>query len=273
MRNAIKYYYNIDVDELKSDNQVYFFDNYILKELNNNINVDLYNFFLSNNLYLHKIVNNVNNEYITKIDNKDYILMKIENNSKIDINNINKFLIDINPDKKKDWSELWEKKVDYYEKNIINTKNKDILEVFPYYIGLSEIAIRIYKDNDLDTSYSICHNRLKNYYDFYSPDNIITDYKVRDIAEYIKMKFFLDKIELKKLFLFIDNMNLKSGDYVLLYSRLLFPTYFYDCIENNENIGIYTARINQYERFLNEIYFYLSSKTLIPKIDWLIKKA
>lgn len=273
MRNAIKYYYNIDVDELRYQENEYLFGNFILKKVNKNIDLSLYNFFLRNNLYIHKIIYNTSNNIITKIDNKDYILLEKSNDVRIDMNQISQFLIDINPEKKRDWSRLWEMKVDYYEKNIITIVNKEILEVFPYYIGLSELAIRIYKENNAETTYSICHNRLNNPNDFYSPDNIITDYKVRDIAEYIKISFFNETLDFKELIFNIEHMLFKEGDYALLYARLLFPTYFFDCIESDQNVKFYSSKINQYELLLNRMYYYLSTKGPVPKIDWLIKKV
>lgn len=272
MRNAIKYYYNLDIDELRYVDHEYLFDDYILKEIKNDIDINLYNFFLSNNLYIHQLVYNVNNNIVTKIDNKDYILLHKSRECDFSLTTIASFLIDINPEQKKDWAKLWEMKVDYYEKNIINTINKEILEIFPYYIGLSELAIRIYKENKYETTYSICHNRLVSPNDFYSPDNIVTDYKVRDIAEYIKRSFFNNELNINELINVIERMYLKEGDYVILYARLLFPTYFFDCIENGEDIKLYSSKINLYEDLLNKIYYYFNTKINLPKIEWLIKK-
>lgn len=270
MRNAIKYYYNIDVDELDYDNREYLFDNYILKEINRDVDMELYNFFISNNIYINKIVSNKDNEIITMIDGKRYMLL--QNDSKVDLNlnTINSFDMELNVEKKKSWWQLWEKKVDYYERTFVKNIDKEFLETFPYYIGLSELAIRLCKENKEDSTYSICHDRI-NSRDFYSPDNIIIDYKVRDIAEYIKLSFFEDKLNLEEVYDFFNNTILKRGDYVLLFARLLFPTYIYDCIENNTDTKKYISKINQYENLLNEIYYYISSRTYIPKIYWLIK--
>ena len=52
----------------------------------------------------------------------------------------------------------------------------------------------------------------------------------------------------------------------------MYPSYFYDCIEKNKDLSLYTSKINQYEVFLNSIYYYISTKTKLPIIDWLIKK-
>ena len=150
--------------------------------------------------------------------------------------------------------------------------DKEFLETFPYYIGLSELAIRLCKENKDDYTYSISHERI-NSKDFYSPDNILIDYKVRDVAEYIKISFFEDKLDFDEIINYINTTVLKKGDYILLFARLLFPTYIYDCIENNYDTKKYISRINQYEQFLNKIYSLITTRTYIPKIYWLIKIA
>ena len=146
MRNAIKYYYAIDVETLKQENDDFYFDNYVLKKVKKDFDINLYNFFISNNMYVHNIVYNSMGEYITNIDNKNYILIEKKYNVDVDMMEVVKFLVDVNPMVKKDWGKLWENKVDYYEKNIVNLKNKEYLDVFPYYIGLSELAIRMYHE-------------------------------------------------------------------------------------------------------------------------------
>ena len=271
MRNAIKYYYSIDVDSLTYKNQSYFFDSYMLKELQRDIDISLYNFFISNHIYVHNIVPNNQGFYVTVIDGKRYALFNMKHNVKISIKAIDDFFVELAVEEKKDWGKLWENKVDYYERKIIEVKDKEYLDVFPYYIGLSEIAIRIYKEAGTNGTYGICHNRLINDEEFYSPDNIITDYKVRDVAEYIKILFFRDNLRIDDIIDNLSNIYLSNTDYMLLFARLFFPTYFFDCLETNSNLNIYISRINQYEQFLNDMYFYLKERSYIPQIDWLIK--
>ncbi len=273
MRNAIKYYYGIDVDSLIYKNQSYFFNSYMLKELQRDIDISLYNFFISNHIYIHNIIPNNQGSYVTIIDGKRYALFNMKHNVKISIEEINNFFVNLIVEEKKDWGKLWENKVDYYEKKIIEIKDKEYLDVFPYYIGLSEIAIRLYKEAGTNGTYGICHNRLINDEEFYSPDNIIIDYKVRDIAEYIKILFFRDKLEIENIVEQLNKIYLSNTDYMLLFARLFFPTYFFDCLENNGNINVYISRINQYEQFLSYIYCYLKEKAYIPKIDWLKKQC
>ena len=273
MRNAIKFYYDIDVERLHNIKNGFLFDKYFLKELKSNIDLNLYNYFINNNIYIYRMIKNRNNEFITLIDKKKYILLYTDKKDDITFDSINTFFKEINIDIKSDWALLWENKVDYYEKQILRINNKSILEIFPYYIGLSENAIRVYKEaNSTNIRKGITHRRLDNNLDLYSPDNIIVDYYVRDLAEYIKVSFFYDKLDLNILKKFFESVYLSSDDYIILFARLLFPSYFFDCIENNDDIVIYSSKINQYERLLNLLYNLFKFKGNIPNIDWLIKK-
>lgn len=269
MKNSIKYFYNIDVFDINYLNNKYYFDNYILIEVNKPLDLELYSYIIQNNYPIYMIINNVNNEYISIIDNKKYILLNKNNlNNKIDIFNN----LIINSSKEIRWDILWEYKVDYFEKNIVNINDKELLQVYPYYIGLSENAIRLFKEKEYDGNKSITHKRIESNDDLYIPSNIIIDYRVRDASEYIKYNFFNDTLDINRVFNKINSINYNNGDYYLLFTRLLFPTYFFDLLESNKKITIYSSKINQYELLLNKIYNYLNSYTKIPYIEWLIKR-
>ena len=128
-------------------------------------------------------------------------------------------------------------------------------------------------------------------FDLYNPFNLVIDYKVRDVAEYIKSVFFygenscvegvvnsenmiVDKcnIILERIFkkYIFDNEALK-----LLFARLLFPSYYFDLYENvidnslNENvISCIIKKSSAYEEFLKTILL----KTPIPYVEWLASK-
>ena len=70
----------------------------------------------------------------------------------------------------------------------------------------------------------------------------------------------------------LNKINLTRDDAILLFSRLLFPTYFFDSIEFKTNFEIYSSRINQYEELLSIVFGLLNNIYKIPKIEWLIKK-
>lgn len=269
MRNIIQYFYNIDINNIKEFDSYYIIDDYILKEVKNNVDIDLYKFLLNNNIYVDRLIPNIKNEYITLINNKRYILSTY-NKDIIKIYDINYYDFNIYDKNNIDWAKLWENKVDYYEQNIININDKEVLSVYPYYIGLSETAIRIYKETGDNKTKSISHKRLNNDLEFYNITNLKIDYKVRDIAEYIKKEFFNDnKIDIS----FIFNLGLTNDDYLTFYSRLLFPTYFFDCVEIGDNLNKYVSKINIYEDYLNYVYNELIRVVKIPYIDWLIKKV
>ena len=272
MRNAIKYYYDIEVSELEYKGNNYIFGKYMLKRVQNEINLEIYNYFLSNNLYLHKIIYNRNNQIYTVINEYKYVLYYMEKIPNIDLKLISSFLYEVNTQQNILWYKLWEDKVDYYEKISISLSDINYKNVFPYYIGLSENAIKYYKENNMEVKYSFSHVRINSNYDYYSPDNIIIDGSMRDIAEYIKYAFFNDQLDEYEMNLFLSNLNVTRADYIQLYSRLMFPTYFYDCIELNENINKYISKIIDYENLLCKIYYIIIKKVDIPRIDWLIKK-
>ena len=102
------------------------------------------------------------------------------------------------------------------------------------------------------------------------------DCSLSDIAEYIKTCFFNDDIN--KLNLRYILSNLDKTDILILYSRLLYPSYYYDCCEKISNgydeqiLELYINKIDEYETFLKELYFDIKDKFYIPMIDWIIKK-
>lgn len=273
MRNIIKYYYNIDINDIRAEDGLYFVDDYILKEVNNSFDFNLYNYLIMNNVNVFPIIQNKDGNIFTEIDNKKYILLR---NNKIGLclnfDTINSFFIPMNIGNNKDWSLLWQNKIDYFEKTINKVVDKNILECFPYYIGMGELAIRIYRENNSMTTTGLSHYRLNNEFDFMCPDNIIVDYKVRDIAELLKYKFF-NELDFNDIINSLFKTNLHPGDYIILYARLLFPTYFFDCIEKGGNISKIISKASLYESLLRRIYFMIKTRVDVPRIDWLIKTA
>ena len=72
--------------------------------------------------------------------------------------------------------------------------------------------------------------------------------------------------------------NLESDELLLLFARMLYPSYYYDCYEkinngeNDEILDVYINKIEDYELLLYNIYNKIKAKTNIPRIDWIIKK-
>ena len=128
MKNTINYYYNLNINTIHQKEKNYYFKvdnkNYLLLKCSNIEELDdIYrlNMYLSQILPVHRIVLNVNNEVITKINDSNYLLLELfSNNNKINLNNIielSNIRIPFSVDKLKrnDWYNLWIKKVDYFE--------------------------------------------------------------------------------------------------------------------------------------------------------------
>jgi spore coat protein YutH len=208
------------------------------------------------------------------------------------------------------WKFLWEKRLDQLESfcrgrvhsQPLNPFEKMFVESFPYYLGLAENAIQYLVDTELDEepqpidSGTICHHR------FHSttwnpsicvklPTEWVYDHGSRDIAEYMRHLFF-DKQEELKLngFSFLDEYDrttpLSAFSWRLIYSRLLFPIHYFECVENyylsgEDDKPLFVNRMeeilkdsNQYESFLISFSSMLSMKTkriVLPTVEWLSK--
>ena len=293
MKNAIKYYYNLDPSTIHQKNNKYYFTvdkyNYVLLEYDDDKIEDIYN--LSDNLlkigvYSHKIIKNSMNSYVTLINDKNYVLLKIfvikkqiTVNDIINFNNIMYF--NNNKLKINDWYMLWTNKVDYleYQINQLGKNYPLIIESFSYYIGLSEIAICLLKNiNKNELYYSLGHKRIScddTTYVFYNPLNIVIDLRIRDICEYYKSCFF-NNLSVDSLDNYLLYNNFTDSEACCFLARMLFPTYYFDIYESiisnqvkEEKIKKITDKVNDYEKFIKKIYLLLKSKYNIPSIEWL----
>lgn len=307
MKNVIAYYYGIHANEIIHRNDKYFFEysnnKYVFEPYNRPIeDIDsLYKInkeMINNNLLVHEIVLNKENKILTYVNNTPYILMEMlaNKNAKItlpEVCYINNNSVYIECDKildRADWTTLWETKNDYFESQIneISVKYPNLCNYANYYIGLAENAIyyvrKILKTNELVYK-SICHKRINSkgtFYELYHPMSFICDYRVRDIAEYIKSAFFNDEDAYYLVEEYFKNNLISYKEALLFYGRLLYPSYFfdtYDDIVNNnlnekiiENIVIKSSK---YEDFLLDVYLYLTRlyNSYIPGVDWIIKRS
>ena len=287
MKNFINYYYNLNIFNIhqrgkdyyfKINDEIYSFVMIVdISELNDIFKLSEY--LNKNDNSFHKIIININNQIITKINEKNYILLKLGNVTKeieinkiIEINNIN---VPFDKLSRTNWEEMWIAKLDYFEYQIsqIGKKYPLIRESFNYYLGLSELAISIFNNTTKNSLYlSLSHKRIN---DLYNPLNLIIDFRVRDIAEYFKLRFFENKFDETELNLFLFNNNLTNSEKVIFLARMLFPTYYFDLYEkiiNNEikeeNIKKIIARVNEYEQILSKIYIHFKNGNNL-QIDWL----
>ena len=304
MKNTLNYYYNIRIDKLiKSNNNYYFYiDNneyHLIKydrpieDINSifKLNMEL----LKNGVVVHQIILNKDKQAITLINDEAYILLKLSDykRNKISLNDIyymekNTYIIDYDKSLYRDnWAKLWCDKIDYYEYQI-NQLGKEypiLCDSLSYYIGLGENAISYLVNNIKSDNKSlvVSHKRIKinsGSFDFYNPLNFIIDNRMRDVSEYIKNMFFYDRLDMSEINYFLDYSNLKKEEYVYLFARLLFPTYYFDIYDeiinkmgNEESIIPIIDKVNDYEIFLFNIYNYIvyKKKVQLEPIEWILR--
>ena len=305
MKNTINYYYNIRINELIKNNKDYTFylnnEEYHFVKYNRPIeDIDsLYKLnieMLRRNIIVHQIIINKDNSVVTFINGSAYVLLKLcnYNNDKIflsDINYIQNMTFNIQFDKqllRNDWVKLWCDKIDYYEYQInqLGKEYKILCDSLSYYIGLGENAISYIVNNIKNNNiiYTVSHKRINKddgSFELFNPLNYIIDNRIRDISEYIKNAFFNDELNISELIVYLNYNNLSKNEYIYLYARLLFPTYYfdmYDEIINNkkeeERIFKIIDKVNNYEYFLINIYKYIvyEKKVQIEPIGWLLEK-
>ena len=292
MKNVINYYYNLYPQNIfQNHNEYYFFIDkirYSFVKYNENIEEieKIYNMHLSilNNMYVHPIILNKDNKPLTMIKGVPYVLMQtIYYGDEININDIVKFSgIEANIKKVHNWAELWSKKNDYIEYQIkqFGYKYKLLKISTPYYIGLGENAIQllnITEPKNIRLYYT--HKRInkKNTtYDLYNPLNIKIDTRIRDAAEFIKNKFFSGENINDDINYYISAAKLTVEEHILFFSRMLYPTYYFDLLERiikNEleesKIKIITNKVDEYEYILKKLYKYYKTFINLPAIEWL----
>ena len=293
MKNAINYYYNLYPNDIHQNEKGYYFiinqTRYFLTKYSDdpkNIQTIYENhmYLLNQNIYVHPIVLNNQNQILTHINSEPYILMiTLYYQNKITVNDIMYFNSEINTIAKfPNWAELWSQKNDYLEYQIsqLGQKHPIIRESFSYYIGLGETAIELVNSlekTNVGLVYS--HRRINSndtQYELYNPLNIVIDYKVRDIAEYLKNKFFNGEDITQDLTNYLNNVRLSTYEYYLFLARLIYPTYYFDLYEeiitdrkDDGEIEKIISKVDDFENIIKRIYHYY--KTFLPmnKIDWL----
>lgn len=292
MKNILNYYYHIIILDGNIDANGYFFYNnqlYCLYEYKRNINelealVILNNMMLSNKIMINKIIDNVFHEQLTIHDESNYILIMInyEYKDNISIKFIPTFLnqkLDIL--KRNNWGKLWSMKIDYIEYQLEHIKNSYpiINQSVNYYIGMAENAISYFNMLNLSNVPLYIEHRRFVTKNMYNPIELVIDYKVRDIVEYIKDIFFQQRKTIIEIKEYIEKLNLLDIDYILLYVRLLFPSYYFDLYDRiiNDNVSeLELKRItdltSSYEELLYEIYLIIRKRVNLIGIDWINSK-
>ena len=297
MCNFIDYFYGIKIDNNEFDNKNYFFiyKGYLYKlyaidtEIDINLVVNINKAMVGRTLISKIIVNQLGN-YISNYNGVSYILMKIyaDNKRRISINDIDYLGNSLYTNKiNSNWGVLWSKKIDYLE-NLISQFGKKypiMVNSFNYFVGMAENAISYFNSIKFTENYSyyISHKvmNIDKVVDcFYNPLNIIFDYKVRDIAEYIKKVFFCVDYDKSKIYneinKYFSNNKFTITDIRLLIARLLYPSFYFELYEKilvegkNEKIILdVVSNIDDYEKYLNGIINYFKKQYGVDDIKWL----
>lgn len=307
MKETLEYYYNLDIDNLeeldgkyriKQENQDFFFVFYNrgLEELDDIIGVC--NEMFLKGINVHEIIRNRNNSFLTKVNEYNYILFKVNNLSEeydiFDMVNIsNKLVLNNNKSSlyRNNWGSLWSDKIDFFEYQVreLGIEKSVVKSSFSYYVGLAENAIS-YVNNAIlkyggvsSGRIVLSHRRVfyPNYkLNYMNPLSFVFDLEVRDVAEYLKSMFFKQDVEycLDELKSYLSIRKLNVYEYHMFYARLLYPSYYFDIYDSvmNKNISEeelvkIVKRSNDYEYFLKKAYLEMSKYVRLDKIDWLIE--
>lgn len=294
MKNVIYNYYNILLTDINENNDNYYFyynsNLYVFYLIENNpetIN-EIYNFLIENNIDSYKIIANKDNNFITTINNKNYALLHLKGLLKYEIK-FEEFKYYPIAKTNHNWGTLWSNKLDYYEIQIreLGKKYQTLLNSFGFFKGIAENAILYYnltekKFND-EVPVAIVHNRM-NYpeyeKDYNNPLNFVIDYYIRDISEYIKSYAISDYYNLENIITLINKLTLNSKSFNLLYSRLLYPTFYFDEYdkiilgreEDNKIINVIN-KIQNYLEMLKKIFIVFNNKYEMFNIEWLNKNV
>ena len=299
MLDLLNYYYYIITDRVSLKNNNYYFtyqNNYFcfykyngsLNEINELFNLNTY--MLYNNYQINKIILNNKKEILTLYDNNYYCLVLLNINS-LDYVNIKQVIefnqrnINLNILLRNNWYYLWSNKIDNIEYSInhLMHKYKLLYNSIYYYIGLTENSISYLKLLSVDNrNLSISHKRVNSntsLVEFYNPLNLVIDYRIRDLAEYLKSCFFNLKMDILEIVNYLKKIKMSESDYLYFYVRMLFPSYYFDIYDNilsgkmdEKSILKITKLQDDYEYLLYEIYLVIKSKINIIGIDWINSK-
>lgn len=306
MKENILYAYHIDPSDLKDylyfstftyNDKTYYFSLVKRDEKNFKILLDVMQELQRRRSNIFSFIMNVFGSYLTKVDNKNYVLIEMTDEKKeydlFDIINFQKEYLVTNKLEslyQNNWENLWSSKVDYleYQMSELGKNVPTLLNSFSYYVGLAENAISYV--NSLNRRFPKEHSMLVLAHkrvvypnlrlNFDNPLNLLFDVCERDIGEYLKNLFFHNaKDALIDLKAYIDVRKPSAYQMGLLFARLLYPSYYFDVhekvLEDNldaDEVLFYTDKVNEYEQFLKDSYSLMNQYVPLEKIDWLIKK-
>ncbi len=298
MKNVLLYNYNLEPETIEKigqydcsfyiDYQKYYFQVFTrpLEDLE-----DIVKIASQVKMRFHQMIPNRFGSLSTPYMGKNFVLLKINGpeNEEIDVYDLMRDTIPYQEPKsnllRTDWGNLWSAKVDYLEYQIseLGTAHKVARHSFSYYVGLAENAIeyvQLLNPSELETV--ISHRRIEKPFrskEYYDPTCIVLDYRPRDYASYFKMKFFESEGVIEEVRLLADKNILTPLEYNLLFARLLYPSYYFDALQqvlekgaDDDSLLKYIESVHDYENFLRQTYEIFKTKSSMLKIDWLIKR-
>lgn len=297
MKNLIMFYYNFDEFDLLKKSNIYYFryqnDLYsfeIIENVEQLKNIIYIINLLALNRYF-QLVPNIYRQFFTEYQGQLYALFL---RNRLTCSVVNELLhLPLVP---KDfleqshieisvinWDVLWSKKVDYYEYQVQHISNiyPLITESFNYFIGMTETAISYirYNFSYKETNFYLCHKRL-NVDDYFHPKNLVIDYYPRDVAEYFKYLFFSNNYHNFPFLTFLRQLHFSYDDFILLFARLIYPSYYFDCYDEiinsqarEEQLKSILLRTKEYIIFLANIYNIICQITPIPSVWWIKKET
>lgn len=298
MKNAMSYFYNLIPSSIHQRGKIYYFyvnqSPYVLIPCDNVAESQIiYEFsmqLLKIGLPIHQIILNNQSQVVTKINQDDYVLMKIfvpkREVQLEDIIQFNQIPASNLPNslRRDDWYILWTKKIDYFEYQIsqIGKKYPIIIDSFSYYVGLAENAIILMQMISQKPTYVTLNHRRIAYgdttYKLFNPFNLIIDVRIRDVCDYLKSCFFQNKNIDLLLQQYLYSAKLSQEELQCFFARMLFPTYYFDAyekiiageMEEKELLPI-IAKVDAYETLLRRIYRDMAGNGMLPEIEWLKK--
>ena len=295
MKNFLKYYYDIDANDIHHSGKKYYFNlnSYLYTLLpyygSQEYLDNLYSFcsqLSQQGIYFNLILKNKFQKILTPIENVNYILIcSLDNLDKNieykDILNFTNYYLSNGKLDSSNWKELWKNKIDYfeYQLNQLGYKYPLLRESFGYFAGYVENAIMLLNFINVDkNNLVLSHKRInKNYklYDLYDPFNMILDYRVRDMAEYLKSDILNSNL-FEKTIEHLKLMKLKNYEYSLFFIRLLYPSFYFDVFEeiidnelDEKDIIPIIEKTIAYENLIKKIYKVILPLSNLPNIEWL----
>ena len=296
MNNFIDYFYHIKVDDISNKEKYfefvynkYIYKLYIYDDIQDiNLLVNINQQMLARTL-VSEIILNKDGKAISPYNGKEYILIKVyaSDNKKISLEDISYLTNSLMTNKMStNWGMLWSKKIDYLE-DLISENGKKypiIVDSFNYFVGWAENAISYFNSIPLEKNYPMyISHKIIRYQDksdaLYNPLNIIFDYKVRDVAEYIKNAFFLNNRNIfKELSAYLSHNNLSLIDVKLLIARALYPSFYFELYDDilidgkDEKIIIpIIKRMPEYEKYVSVVIKFIRQWYNIDQVLWLTR--